>query len=152
MARAMMEAEDEPGPEDDEGFAGSGDEVEMDGEDEGMGGEVDGSEDEDEEMESEDKDERMMMKRMFLHQDHHGKTTTFLTISSSLRRPMQARRLSSTTTPLSPLPKLLHLGSEGARSALQRTACLGTHISTLTLAHPTNARIQFTDHPHASHP
>ena len=46
MARAMMEAkpEDEPRPEDDEGFAGSGDEAEMDGEDEGMSGEVDGSE------------------------------------------------------------------------------------------------------------
>ncbi|KAM5543973.1 hypothetical protein V8D89_002590 [Ganoderma adspersum] len=48
MARAMMEAEGESGSEDDQGFAGSGDSVDMDGEDEEMSDEEDGSEDEDE--------------------------------------------------------------------------------------------------------
>ncbi|PIL24116.1 hypothetical protein GSI_13868 [Ganoderma sinense ZZ0214-1] len=58
MARAMMEAEDESGSEEgDEGFAGSGEDVEMDGEDEEMSDEEDGSEDEDED---EDEDEESL--------------------------------------------------------------------------------------------
>ncbi|PIL26991.1 hypothetical protein GSI_10130 [Ganoderma sinense ZZ0214-1] len=56
MARAMMEAEDESGSEeDDEGFAGSGDDVGMDGEDEEISDEGDGSEGEDE-----DEDEELL--------------------------------------------------------------------------------------------
>ena len=48
MARAIMEAEDESGSEANEVFVGPGDNVELDGEDEGIGTGEGGSDDEDE--------------------------------------------------------------------------------------------------------
>ena len=76
-------------------------------------------------------DESGMKTRIFLQQDsrtRHGKTTTFPTISSSLRYALQARRSSSTTTAPSPLPRLLHPRNESVPSALQRMSCLCAYI------------------------